>query len=68
MKLDRCYFTWDDPAQAIPSLRNVSLSVRQGELIALVGVVGSGKSSLLSAMLGELNKTSGEMSVNVSVT
>ena len=33
---------------------------------AVVGIVGSGKSSMLSAMLGEMEKVSG--SVNVQVT
>ena len=35
-------------------LRDISLSVRRGELICVVGTIGSGKSSLLSALCGEL--------------
>jgi ABC-type multidrug transport system fused ATPase/permease subunit len=38
----------------IPTLRNINLSITPGELIAVVGSVGCGKSSLLSAMLGEM--------------
>lgn len=38
-----------------PVLRNVSLSVHRGELLIVVGPVGSGKSSLLAAILGEIN-------------
>jgi ABC-type hemin transport system ATPase subunit len=30
--------------------------VKRGELIAVVGTVGAGKSSLLSALLGEMEK------------
>lgn len=40
-------------------LSDVSLSVRRGQFVAVVGAVGSGKSSLLAAMLGEVARTSG---------
>lgn len=38
----------------------------RGSLVAVVGHVGSGKSSLLSAMLGETEKRSGRVTVKVS--
>jgi ABC-type glutathione transport system ATPase component len=38
-----------------PSLVDISLQVKKGELIAIVGPVGCGKSTLLSAILGEVN-------------
>lgn len=37
-----------------PSLRSVELPVPAGSLVALTGAVGSGKSSLLAAALGEM--------------
>ena len=37
-----------------PVLRGVALEVRVGELVAVVGRVGAGKTSLLMALLGEL--------------
>ncbi|NXN35947.1 MRP1 protein, partial [Rhinoptilus africanus] len=40
-------------------LRSIDLTVPQGSLLAVVGQVGAGKSSLLSALLGELEKTDG---------
>ncbi|NXO53888.1 MRP1 protein, partial [Aramus guarauna] len=40
-------------------LRRIDLNVPQGSLLAVVGQVGAGKSSLLSALLGELEKTDG---------
>ncbi len=43
----------------------VDLEVGAGELVAVVGVVGAGKSSLIQALLGEMNKTGGHASVNV---
>ena len=38
-------------------LKDISVSMHAGELIAVVGSVGSGKSSLLSAILGEMPVT-----------
>uniref|UniRef100_A0AAR2JQW4 ABC-type glutathione-S-conjugate transporter n=1 Tax=Pygocentrus nattereri TaxID=42514 RepID=A0AAR2JQW4_PYGNA len=56
-------FSWsrDGP----PCLRSVK--VPHGSLVAVVGHVGSGKSSLLSAMLGEMEKKSGNITVKGSV-
>ncbi len=43
-----------EPEQPGPVLRDIQLEVPAGTLVALTGTVGSGKSSLLAAMLGEL--------------
>lgn len=40
-------------------IEHLQLHVRLGEFVALVGAVGSGKSSLLSALLGDMRKTAG---------
>ncbi|XP_053936986.1 ATP-binding cassette sub-family C member 6 [Cuculus canorus] len=50
-------FCWGK--ESSPCLRSVDLTVPQGSLVAVVGQVGAGKSSLLSALLGELEKTDG---------
>ena len=42
-------------------LHSINLSVRRGEVLAIIGDVGSGKSSLIAAMLGELNIISGTL-------
>lgn len=39
-----------------------------GSLVAVVGQVGSGKSSLMSAMIGDMEKVEGQVMVKVSVT
>ncbi|KAJ3584312.1 hypothetical protein NHX12_014808 [Muraenolepis orangiensis] len=46
-----CYW---DTNQDMPSLQNISLTVKAQQLLAVIGTVGAGKSSLLSAILGEL--------------
>ncbi|CAG0884511.1 unnamed protein product [Darwinula stevensoni] len=44
-------------------LHGISLSVKPGQLVAIIGPVGSGKSSLVQAVLGELRLKSGELRV-----
>ncbi|CAB4281457.1 unnamed protein product [Prunus armeniaca] len=39
-------------------LKHINLNVNKGELTAIVGIVGSGKSSLLALILGEMHKLS----------
>jgi NitT/TauT family transport system ATP-binding protein len=45
------------------AIRDVSLSVADGEFVSLVGPTGCGKSTLLNAAAGLLQPTSGSMSV-----
>ncbi|GAA5962545.1 hypothetical protein JCM21900_003672 [Sporobolomyces salmonicolor] len=42
-------------------LYDISLEVPRGSLVCVVGSVGSGKSSLLQGMIGEMRKTTGEV-------
>lgn len=42
-------------------MRDIELNVKKGEFIAVVGKVGCGKSSLLSAIMGDLFLTNGEI-------
>ncbi|XP_067116274.1 ATP-binding cassette sub-family C member 4-like isoform X2 [Osmerus mordax] len=55
-----CY--WDKSLDA-PSLLNVSLTVTSEQLLAVIGPVGAGKSSLLSSILGELPHDKGVLKV-----
>jgi ABC-type multidrug transport system fused ATPase/permease subunit len=48
-------FKWPD---ADFQLRNIHLAVCGGEMVGIAGPIGSGKSSLLSAILGEMPPTS----------
>ena len=55
-------FAWDHHAK--PTLKDINLKVEEGSLTAIVGTVGSGKSSLLSALLGEMKRTKGMVNVH----
>lgn len=60
-----CY--WDKSLDA-PSLQNVSLTVNSSQLLAVIGPVGAGKSSLLSSILGELPTEKGVLKVKGQLT
>ncbi|KAI8817199.1 P-loop containing nucleoside triphosphate hydrolase protein [Fimicolochytrium jonesii] len=49
------------------TLDHINMQVRDGELFAIVGSVGAGKSSIISALLGEMYKSAGEVHLRGSV-
>lgn len=55
-------FCWD-PSSSKPTLSGIHMKVERGMSVAVCGMVGSGKSSFLSCILGEIPKLSGEVRV-----
>ena len=53
--------TFDTPAGSFKALRGISLQIKQGEFVAVVGKSGSGKSTLLNMLTGIAHPTSGEV-------
>ncbi|RKO86365.1 ABC transporter type 1, transmembrane domain-containing protein, partial [Blyttiomyces helicus] len=51
------------PELPLPTLRNITLAIPHGALTAIVGAVGSGKSSLLNALIGEMKCTAGAITL-----
>ncbi|QDS69484.1 hypothetical protein FKW77_006663 [Venturia effusa] len=66
VRMQNASFTWGS-SDSKQVLSNIEFSARKGELNCIVGRVGSGKSSLLQAVLGDLHKVSGEVSVRGSI-
>ena len=46
------------------ALDNVSMTIRQGETVGIIGTNGSGKSTILKIITGVLTQTSGDVRVN----
>ncbi|KAK9139349.1 hypothetical protein Scep_009030 [Stephania cephalantha] len=62
MEVDGGTFGWDDEGGE-PVLKDLNFQIKKGQLAAIVGTVGSGKSSLLASILGEMHKISGKVRV-----
>lgn len=62
--LENCFFSWIREKE---HLKDVTLRVNRGEIHAVVGSVGSGKSSILSAILGEMTHLDGIRKVSGTI-
>ena len=60
IKIEKATLCWDKDAV----LKNINLSVEKGSLVAIIGSVGSGKSSLLLSILGELYLNQGKIQID----
>ncbi|XP_030780788.1 multidrug resistance-associated protein 1 isoform X2 [Rhinopithecus roxellana] len=58
-------FTW--ARSDLPTLNGITFSIPEGALVAVVGQVGCGKSSLISALLAEMDKVEGHVAIKGSV-
>ncbi|TRY81680.1 hypothetical protein DNTS_025996, partial [Danionella cerebrum] len=61
IKISNGYFSWTEGAS---TLSDVNITIPFGQLTMIVGQVGCGKSSLLLAALGEMQKISGNVQWN----
>ena len=48
------------------TLFSINFKVPAGQLVAVVGPIGAGKSSLINALLGEMYKLSGHVNLKVN--
>ncbi len=63
VRVNKLSVGWDDE-----TLHDISFDLKQNEILGVIGPVGSGKTSLLMALLGEMpNVKNGEIDINGSV-
>ncbi|XP_025097264.1 multidrug resistance-associated protein 1-like [Pomacea canaliculata] len=65
VKVEDGIFAWS--RKDAPTLKQINVKVKRGGLVAVVGQVGAGKSSLISAMLGEMETLQGHVNISGSV-
>ena len=53
IEVEGCSFAWSAAPEAAPALQGLSLRVKRGELLLVVGPAGAGKSTLLHALVGD---------------
>ena len=59
-------FAWASDAPT-PTLEGISLNVRKGELVGVYGRVGAGKTSLASAIIGDMHRREGSVQVSGTI-
>uniref|UniRef100_A0A914LYZ1 Uncharacterized protein n=1 Tax=Meloidogyne incognita TaxID=6306 RepID=A0A914LYZ1_MELIC len=62
ISLRNASFSWSEEEPLF--LKNLNIEIKRGSLVAVVGRIGSGKSSLLSAILGEMYCKSGTVEID----
>jgi ATP-binding cassette subfamily C (CFTR/MRP) protein 1 len=61
LQIENGNFSWGGDEK---TLKNINIAIKKGNLSAVVGPVGSGKSSLISAFLGEMQKLTGKVNID----
>ncbi|KAK9478295.1 P-loop containing nucleoside triphosphate hydrolase protein [Lipomyces japonicus] len=60
-------FLWDNKGLLKPAIKNISFDAKAGKLSCIIGRVGTGKSALLQAILGDLHREFGNVIVRGDV-
>lgn len=61
IRLEHVSFTYDDDKESIPALKDISLSIGEGEYVAVLGHNGSGKSTFAKLLNMILEPTEGKI-------
>ncbi|KAI0091755.1 metal resistance protein YCF1 [Irpex rosettiformis] len=60
-------FSWTRDAIS-PTLEDINMTVKKGDLVGILGRVGAGKSSLVSAIVGDMRREDGEVKLSGSIS
>ncbi|KAI6235875.1 hypothetical protein M3Y95_00097800 [Aphelenchoides besseyi] len=58
IEMENASFSWN-PNSYLPTLNSISLQIKRGSFIGVIGQIGTGKTSFLEAILGEMEKVHG---------
>jgi NitT/TauT family transport system ATP-binding protein len=64
IKIDNIYVSYRTKGKVVPVLQNLSLHLKQGEVLAVLGSSGCGKSTLIQVLAGMLPIDSGTITVD----
>jgi NitT/TauT family transport system ATP-binding protein len=67
LQAEHIYATFMRDGKTLPVLRDINLTVSDGEFVCLLGPSGCGKSTLLSTMAGFLSPSSGDIKIDGEV-
>ena len=67
LKLEDVFFSYGEGAEEQPILMGANLGVQYGDRVCLVGKNGSGKSTILKLILGELEAQEGKVEIGSNV-
>ena len=63
LKIDHIHKSFEISGEEVGALEDISLDVKEGEFISIVGASGCGKSTLLKLIIGLQNSTSGSIAI-----
>ena len=66
IEITKASFKWNASDEE-PYLKSIDVQIKEKSLVAVVGTVGSGKSSLISAILGEMQLVDGNIALHGSL-
>lgn len=62
--LTKLKYLFNKPLKDLWALKNISIKIKKGECLGIIGENGSGKSTLLKTIVGILKETTGKVEVN----